>query len=156
MSFSIDPPPTDSRDNGLPDEPSGADAANSRDRAVTMPTALKWGIGILAVGFALGAIALLISFGLIASLDLAHNPAAAQLASILVVSGIVLVVEVVALVLVARGKSWARWVLAVLVGIGIITNFQSGGLPLGTIAQVVGIVLLFMPSSSAWFRQLGN
>ncbi|SDH40634.1 hypothetical protein [Agrococcus jejuensis] len=126
------------------------------------PDALAFAVILLWVSFALSvgaAIAVLVGAGLAAAAATAAGvdaPAANAIATtVVVVTAIVLVVQLVLTVLVARGSDAARVWLALVAGaVGVLALIGGGSAGLGAVVLVVAVAALFVPSSSAWFREV--
>ena len=72
-------------------------------------------------------------------------------------------ITITLILLVSRGrKNWARWVLGTMFALGFIfmiwqfRALMAEAIPLVTLGvtvlQIVGLIMLFTPQSSAWFR----
>ncbi|MFM2475569.1 hypothetical protein, partial [Burkholderia cenocepacia] len=65
------------------------------------------------------------------------------------------VVQLVLTLLVARGSDAARaWLAIVAALVGVLALVGGGSAALGAVVLVVAVAALFVPSSSAWFREV--
>ena len=108
------------------------------------------GTVIVTIGVALGFILLLIAFATIAKLD--PSPQVDAVWVSLIVSTAVLIGNAVAIVVIAVGRGWGRFLLIATGALGIITSLVSGGgVSPGDALYVLAVVLLFLPQSNEYF-----
>ena len=118
--------------------------------ALKRPGTVTAGTVIVTIGVALGFILLLIAFATIAKLD--PSPQVDAVWVSLIVSTAVLIGNAVAIVVIAVGRGWGRFLLIATGALGIITSLVSGGgVSPGDALYVLAVVLLFLPQSNAYF-----
>ncbi|QCR20183.1 hypothetical protein [Agrococcus sp. SGAir0287] len=127
-----------------------------RPDPVAFAVLLLWASFALSVGAAIGVLV-----ALAAAVTLAQSTGAASIEpdavamTVVAATAIVLVVQLVLTVLVARGSDGARAGLAIVaVLVGVLALVGGGGAGLGAVVLVVAVAALFVPSSNAWFREV--
>lgn len=163
------PEPTEDDLVGLdrPATPGGAAASTgssdwlsgARTREVVRPGAVTAALVIMWISNVLGAFLVIIGLAALGSVNVGDSAEGAALQSaaifLLLISAALVVVQVVATVVTGRGRKWGRILLTVLLVIDMVLKVaQLAENPsgfVGLLLDVLVVVLLFRPQSSAWF-----
>ena len=115
------------------------------------PGTVTAGIVIIAIQAVLSVIVALVLFA-----SLSTVPAGTEgLANAQLLSGIVLaggIINGIAIIFVARGYGFVRFVIVVAGGIVVLLDLISLSPAFGDLLWILAVVLLFLPASNAWFK----